>query len=61
VRAPLETFAPLLRVDPTPRGQAKQSPLLGSEEAGPAPERSGEAEHYPEGSGELGTLSIGLN
>jgi hypothetical protein len=48
-------------VDPTPRGQAKQSPLLGSEEAGPAPERSGEAEHYPEGSGELGTLSIGLN
>jgi hypothetical protein len=57
---PFGIFPPLLRVDPTPRGWARQSHLLGwSEDARPTLEGSGEAERPPRGSDEPGTSSVG--
>jgi hypothetical protein len=52
VRAPLGTFALVLRVDSTPRGQERWSPLpRGSKEVGPMPKRLGKAKRSPEGAG----------
>jgi hypothetical protein len=42
-----------------PRGRARWSCLLGSEEARPTPEGSGEAERPPGGSDESRTSSVG--
>jgi hypothetical protein len=60
VRAPLGTFALVLRVDSTPRGQARWSPLpRGQKRRDPCPKGCARQNARLRGPGEPGTLLVG--